>query len=114
MANLPPLAILLILFIAACAALGVLHIIAMRLRNDAELHILVQCALEARARHEARMHALRTGAVEGDAVAGDVVIVADEQPEEDFIVGEAIEDALPVTAEAAEAMAAQPQRKQAA
>ena len=109
MASLSPLAILLIMLISAITAVGVLHIIAMRLRNDAELRILVRSAVDARARHEARMHELRTG-----VVAGDVVIVAADDAEEDFIVGEDIAEATPVTAEAAEAMAAPSQHKQAA
>lgn len=65
--------------VGAAAAIGLLHIVGVRLRNDREFADLVERATVIRRRHEARLRALRTGVDEEDE--GDVIIVDEAEPE---------------------------------
>lgn len=63
--------------IAAAAGVALLHITAVRLRNDAELRDLIYRARELRRRHEERIAALRAGV--RDEPASDVVIIDEDE-----------------------------------
>lgn len=82
MVALEPIEWLAVAGVAGAAAVGLLHILAVRIRNDREIADLYRVAMDIRRRHEARMLALR-GGVHVDDDAFDVVIVDedDEAPE---------------------------------
>ncbi|MFG0274638.1 MAG: hypothetical protein ACF8QF_06245 [Phycisphaerales bacterium] len=84
MVALEPIEWLAVTGVAGAAAIGLLHIVAVRIRNDREIGELFRIAMDIRRRHEARMDALR-GGVHLDDEAFDVVIV----DEDDDIPGEA-------------------------
>jgi len=81
MTGFEPIAWLAILGVGAACAIGLLHIAAVRIRNDRELAELRDRATELRHRYEERIAALRGGVHLVGEEAGDVVIV-DEAPEQ--------------------------------
>jgi hypothetical protein len=76
MVALEPIEWLAVAGVAGAAAVGLLHILAVRIRNDREIADLYRVAMDIRRRHEAKMRALR-GGVHIDEEAFDVVIVDD-------------------------------------
>jgi len=86
MPGFPPMAWLLMGLVAAAAAIALLHIIAVRLRNDAEMRDLILRARELRRAHEERIAALRAG-VRAEP-ASDVVIIDEDEDEHDATTAE--------------------------
>ena len=81
MAGFEPIEWLAMLAVGGACAVGLLHIAAVRLRNDREMTDLLDRATELRRRHEERIAALR-GGVHLVGESPDEAIVVDEAPEQ--------------------------------